>query len=183
MKQMKVALPDELRARLDDASEKNDRSIAEEIRIRLQTSLERDVDVDRPLSDFLENVARIAAEIERERGAVWHKHAGAHEVLTLAIQIWLGELRPAGPTAFNADWPHATVFSDDPHQLASLIVHRLRKEPGFTSSKTRQWMEEEHQRLRTDRMRADRTMGSPRALLDTPQQQRKPDQPKKGKKS
>jgi hypothetical protein len=93
-------------------------------------------------------------------------------VLALAIQIWLGELEPGGPKTF-ADRPHATTFTDNPYQLASLIVHRLRKEPDFTNSKTRQWMEDEHQRLRADRSRAE-IMGSPRALLDS-----KPDQPKK----
>jgi predicted DNA-binding protein len=166
MKQLKVALPDDLRARLDDASEKSGRSVAEEIRVRLETSLERDVDVDKPSTDFLENVARMAAEIARETGANWHQHAGAHEVLTLAIQQWLEPLKPKGPTAFG-NRPHATVSTDDPRQLAALIVYRLRRQPGFTSSQTRQWMEEEHLQR----------MGSPRALLDTPQQQR--DQQKK----
>ena len=174
MKQTKITLGDDLRARLNDASEKNNRSFAEEVRVRLQTSFERDVDVDRPTRDFVEGVARVPAEIERETSAAWHKHAGAHEVLALAIQIWLGELKPEGPKAF-ADRSHATTFTDDPYQLASLIVHRLRKEPGFTNSKTRQWMEEEHQRLRADRSRGE-IMGSPHALLHSPH---KPDQPKK----
>jgi hypothetical protein len=168
MKQMKVALPDDLRARLDAASERSGRSVAEEIRARVEQSFARDVVADVATRDLLENVALMPAEIARETGANWYQHAGAHEILTLAIPLWLEPLKPKGPTAFG-NRPHATVSIDDPRQLAVLIVRRLRKEPGFTSSKTRQWMEEEHRQL----------MGSPRALLDTPQQQRKPDQPKK----
>jgi plasmid stability protein len=145
MKQLKVSLPDDLRAQLDATSAKNGQSVAEEIRSRVEASFAQEA-VDKPLRDLLENVTRLAAEIERERGAAWHKHAGAHELLTLAIAIWLGELKPAGPTAFDANWPHATVFGNDPHQLAALIVHRIRNDPNFTNSATRRWMEDEHQR-------------------------------------
>jgi hypothetical protein len=173
MKQMKVALPDELRASLDGVSERSGRSVAEEIRARVEASFARDAVADVATRDFIEAVARMPAEIARETGANWDTHAGAHEVLAAAIQIWLAELKPDGPKAFG-ERPHATVFSDDPYQLASLIVHRLRKEPGFTNSKTRQWMEEEHQRLRADTITM---MGMPPVLRDTPQQHR--NQPKK----
>ena len=148
MQRLKIALPDDLRAQLDAASKKIGESVAEQVRRRLETSFTQEA-VDKPTRDLLEAIMRITAEITRERGASWARHRGAFEVLIRAIQIWLAELKPAaGPTAFDPNWPHATVPTDDPHQLASLIVHRLRKEPGFTHSKTREWMEEEHQRLR-----------------------------------
>jgi len=166
MKQMKVALPDDLRARLDAASKKSGRSVAEEIRARVEASFARDVVVDKPTRDFLEGLALLPAEIELETGAAWHKHPGSHEAFVQAILSRLIRYKPKGSTAFG-DRPHATVSTDDPRQLAALIVYRLRRQPGFTSSGTRQWMEEEHKSR----------MGSPRALLDTPQQQR--DQPKK----
>ena len=168
MKQLKVALPDDLRARLETASSKSGRSLADEIRVRVEASFA----ADEPTGRFIEGVARISAEIELETGAAWHKHAGAHETFAQAILLRLRELKPEGPTAFG-DRPHATISSDDPYQLASQIEFRLRRQPDFTTSGTRKLLEEEHQRSRA------RTMGSPRALLDTPQQQRKPDQPKK----
>jgi hypothetical protein len=161
-------MPDELAERLERASAQSGRSLSAEICARIEQSFAQEA-TGQPTSDFIESVALLAAEIARECGADWYRHAGAHEVLALAIQLWLGPLKK-GPTAFG-DRPHATVSIDDPRQLAALIVHRLRKEPGFTGSKTRQWMEEEHRQL----------MGSPRVLLDTPQQQRKADQPKRGK--
>ena len=164
MKQLKVSLPDDLRAQLDAASAKSGRSVAEEIRSRVEGSFAREV-ADRPTRDFIEGVALMAAEVARETGANWHQHAGAHEALTRAIQLRLEALKPKGSTAFG-DRPHATVSDDDPYRLGALIEFRLRRQPEFTSSPMRQLMVEELQR-----------MGSPRVLLDTPQQQR--DQPKK----
>jgi hypothetical protein len=147
--------------RLERAAAQSGHSLSAEIWTRVEQSFAQ----DQPTSDFIQSVARMAAEIERERGAAWHRHAGAFEVFALAIQMWLGALKPKGSTVFDANWPHATIPSDDPYQLASRIVFRLRREPGFTHSAMRKWMEEEH--------RAE-MMGSPRALLDS-----KPDQPKK----
>ena len=164
---MKVALPDDLRAQLDDASEKNRRSIAEEIRIRLQTSFERDVDVDKPTRDFLEGVARVPVEIAREVAAAWDKHAGSHEAFEEAILKRLGRLKPEGSTAFGHR-PRRTIPSENPRLIGALIEARLWEQPDFTSSPMRRLMEEEFQR-----------MGSPHALLYSPQKQRKPDRPTK----
>jgi plasmid stability protein len=199
MKQLKVSLPDDLRARLDAASAKSGRSVGEEIRGRIEATFTQEA-VDKSTRELAENVARLAAEIERERGAAWHKHAGAHEVLALAIQLWLEPLKPKGPTAFG-DRPHATTSEDDPHKLAALIVHRIRNNPNFTSSPTRKWMEEEHQSAKLNKALAERAaerrrQGLPVSWINEPwineppqqdkkdNEQRKPDQQrKKGKKS
>jgi hypothetical protein len=150
MKQMKVALPDHLRARLNAASEKSGRSIAEEIRARVEQSFTRDAVADTATRDFLEGVALMAAEIERETGANWHQHAGAHETLEWAIKFRLRELKPKGSTEFGDRRPHATLFYTDPYQLGPIIEVRLRRMPDFTNSDTRRFMEEEHQRLRAE---------------------------------
>ena len=165
MKQLKASMPDDLAARLEAASAKSGRSLSAEICARVEASFAHDA-LDQPSRDFLEGVALMAVEIARETGTNWHQHVGAHEALARAIQTRLEVLKPKGPTAFG-DRPHATVSDDDPNKLGGLIEFRLRRQPDFTSSPTRQLMEEEHQR-----------MGSPRVLLDTPQQL-KPDQPKK----
>ena len=183
MKQMKVALPDDLRARLDNASKKSGRSVAEEIRSRVEASLARDAVADTATRDLVEGVALMAAEIERETGAAWHKHAGAHETLEWAIKFRLRELKPKGSVAFSPR-PHRTLPYDDPYQLGPIIEFRLRRYPNFTGSSTRRHMEEEHQRWQQtgsplteeERQRLGITLPPP---LDTPQQQRKPDQPKK----
>jgi plasmid stability protein len=165
-KQLKVSLPDELRARLDAASAKSGRSVAEEIRSRVEASFAEAA--DQPTHDFLRGVALMAAEIARETGAVWHKHPGAYDHFVDAIVRRLKVLKPQGSTAFGHR-PHATVPDDDLDRLGEIVEFRLRRQPDFTDSPTRRLLEEEYQ-----------MMGSPRVLLDdTRQQQRKPDQPKK----
>ena len=172
MQRLKIALPDELRARLDAASAKSGQSVAEEIRSRVEASFAREA-ADKPSADFLADLALMPAEIELETGAAWHVHAGSHATFTRAILSRLLRFKPKGSMTFGPR-PHATVSNDDPNDLGVLIEARLHQMPDFSTSPTRRLMEEEHQRPR-----ADRTMGSPWALLHTPQQQRKPDQPKK----
>jgi hypothetical protein len=168
MQRLKIALPRDLRTRLDTASAKSGRSVAEEIRSRVEASFAQEAS-GQPTSDLIQGIAGMAAEIERECGAAWDRHAGAHAALTQAILSRLESLKPKGSTAFG-DRPHATVSGDDPNQLGSMIEFRLRRQPDFTSSGMRQLLEEEYQRS------VDRTMGSQRVLLDTPQQQREPNQ-------
>jgi len=107
--------------------------------------------VDKPTRDFLEGVALMPAEIEREVGAAWYEHAGAHEVLRQVIQARLNELKPKGSSAFG-DRPHATTSDDDPNHLGSMIEYRLRRQPDFTNSPGRQLMEDEHQRVRLNKV-------------------------------
>jgi hypothetical protein len=171
MKQMKVALPDDLRARLDAAGEKSGRSVAEEIRARIEASFARDAVVDKATRDFFEDLALLPAEIELETGAAWHKHAGSHAAFEQAILSRLARFKPGGPATFGPR-PRATIATNDPNKLGVLIEGRLQQMPDFSSSPTRRLMEEEH------RPRVE-MMGSPRVLLDTPP---KPDQPKKGRK-
>jgi plasmid stability protein len=192
MKQLKVSLPDDLRARLDARSAENNRSVAEEIRSRVEASFAQEA-VDKPMRDLLESAALLATEIERECGASWDQNVVAHETFIEAIQLWLEPLKQ-GSTALPSR-PHATTFEDDPHKLAALIVHRIRNNPNFTSSSTRKWMEEEHQRSFftqerwRDRLGPPPPLGRPRppTLVGSASSQQhkkdegqqKPDQPKK----
>jgi hypothetical protein len=140
--------------------------------------------------NFLEALARMPAEIEREGGVAWHEHAGAHEMLAEAIQAELDELKPKGSTAFGYR-PHATVFEDDPRKLGAMIAFRLRRDPNFTGSPTRALLEEEHQRAKLTKDLAEhaarqRRRGIPVSLINEPPQQdkkdkgqQKPDQPKR----
>ena len=161
MQRLKIALPDQLRAQLDAASAKSGRSVAEEIRSRVEASFAQAA--DQPTHDFLRGVAQMATEIERELGA-WHQYAGSHATLTREILLRLEALKPKGSTAFG-DRPHATTSETDPNKLAAMIENRLRSVPDFTNSPTRRLLEDEYQR-----------MGSPHALLHS-----KPDPKKRGK--
>jgi hypothetical protein len=168
MQRLKVALPDDLRAQLDAASKKSGESVAEEIRRRVERSFVQEA-VDKPSRDFLAGLALMPVEIERETGAAWHQHAGAHEVFVQAVVSRLEGLKPKGPTAFG-ERPHATVFNNDPTQLGALIEFRLRRQPDFTNSPTRRLMEEEHQRSRAEHRKTGtkiRTRVTPKHELPT----------------
>jgi hypothetical protein len=184
MQRLKIALPDDLRARLDAASAKSGQSVAEEIRSRVEETFAREA-ADKPSADFLEGVALLPAEIERETGANWHGHAGAHEALVQAIISRLETLKPLGSTAFG-DRPYATTSEDDPRKLGALIEFRLRRAPDFTNSPMRRMLVEEFQRSRGRLENGVQRFDTPlpaRAEAERQQKQKADQQRRRGKKS
>jgi hypothetical protein len=156
MKQMKVALPDFLRTKLDAASEKSGRSVAEEIRARVEASFTRDAVVDKPTQDVVEAVAEMAAAIELEMGSAWHKHAGAHYAFGEVILTRLERFRPKGPIEMpvQSDRPNATVTpvgKKDAKSLLEMLARSIEFQlhqfgPGFSKSELRQGLVEVHRR-------------------------------------
>jgi len=151
MKQLKVALPDDLRVRLDAASEKSGRSVAEEIRLRVERTLELD-SMDGPTREFFKGLVLMPAEIQRETGTVWHKHAGAWAAFRQAILSRLKRLQPQGATAFGAR-PHQSQPGDDPEEIGIWAESHLWENPNFTTSPLRKAMEQTHREI------ADRYQG------------------------
>jgi len=145
MKQLKVALPDDLRARLDAASEKSGRSVADEIRTRVERSLELDA-IDKPTRDFIVGIALMPAEIERETGAAWHKHAGAWLALRQAILSRLKRLEPKGSVAFGKR-PHQSGPGDVPEDIGMWAESHLWENPNFTTSPLRNSMEQTYREI------------------------------------
>jgi hypothetical protein len=64
-----------------------------------------------------------ARNIEREIGAPWHAHPGAHEVFRLAIGMWLSRIKPEGPPVLGERPPHRWIASDDPATIASTLEY------------------------------------------------------------
>jgi hypothetical protein len=159
MKQMKVALPDELRQRLDAASEKSGRSVAEEIRARVEASFMRDAVVDKPTRDFLEGLALMPAEVELETGAAWHKHAGAWETLRAAILARLGRLKPKGSAAFGPRPHQAIPGPDDTQAIGQWIEYQLHETPDFTTSPLRRALEESLRQMMEFRRQSEKKGG------------------------
>jgi hypothetical protein len=145
MKQLKVALPDELRAQLDAASAKSGRSVADEIRTRVERSLELDA-LDRPTRDFIVGVALMPAEIERETAAAWHKHAGAWAAFRQAIISRLKRLEPKGPIAFGKR-PHQSGPGSVPEDIGMWAESHLWENPNFTTSSLRKAMEQTYREI------------------------------------
>jgi hypothetical protein len=141
MKQLKVSLPDDLRARLDAASAESGRSLGDEIRTRVEQSFEQAA-VAKPTRDLQEAVARMAAEIERETSRAWHQHAGAHATLRQAILSRLARLKPKGSTEFG-DRPHRAIpATEDPQEIGMWVESRVWQ--------TRDWPAEARERLRLE---------------------------------
>jgi hypothetical protein len=179
MKQLKASMPDQLAERLEAASVRSGRSLSAEICSRIESSLA----TDQTTQDFLEGVARIAVEIERETGATWSRHAGSHEHFVKAIVSRLAVLKPEGPTAFG-DRPHATIPDDSLHLLGAIVEARLRQQPDFTSSSTRKFLEEEYQRLRRlEKLTQYSDTPLPAREAERQQKQKADQQRKRGKKS
>jgi hypothetical protein len=96
MKQLKISLSDDLRARLDAAASKSGNSVAEEIRQRLDHTFELDDDKRDPLTEILvDDVRRLTDEIEIQAGVPWHADLRAHETLQALLNLYLETNRDA----------------------------------------------------------------------------------------
>jgi hypothetical protein len=150
MAQLKITLPDAIRAKLDAAAAKSGYSLAEEIRSRLERTFADD-ELDQPTRDFLDGLKLIPAEIERETGALWHSHAGAFAVFRQAILSRLARLRSTG--GLNSDdvrfgeRPHQSNPGADPQDIGISIEHLLWEHPDFTRSRLRVAMEESYRQI------------------------------------
>jgi hypothetical protein len=118
MERINVSLPPELRSRLDAASAESGKSVADEIRSRVEWMFALDAfePVDKPTLDLMRSVATMAAELERETGTPWHAHAGSHAVLRQELLSRLARLKPEGDRAFGPR-PHRAEPYDDPQEL------------------------------------------------------------------
>jgi len=91
--QYKITLGDDLRARLDRASKQSGRPVSDEIRARLEQSLDDEL-FDKQSRDLTASVLNAAREVEIEIGKAWHKHAGAHRTFRRALLRVLSKWRP-----------------------------------------------------------------------------------------
>jgi hypothetical protein len=149
MKQFKIVLPEDLRARLDAAIAKSGRSIADEIRTRVEQSLDLDdAAVDKPTREFLDRLALMPAEIGQEIG-VWHKYEDAWKALWHAIQDELAQKRP--PTGTFGPRLHRTTPSDDLEYIGKWSALQLRLDPGYTKSQQRRSSEEMFRKYQASR--------------------------------
>jgi predicted DNA-binding protein len=112
--QYKITLGDDLRAQLDRASGRSGRPVSEEIRARLEQSLEDEV-FDKPSRDFAAAVLDVAREIEMEIGNAWHKHAGAHRTFRRALLRILSKWRPPDYVDNILENVELSAFQDRKH--------------------------------------------------------------------
>jgi hypothetical protein len=148
MKQYKVSLPDELYAQLSTVSEKSGQALSETIRERIERSLELDA-LDEETRDFIDGIALMPAEVERQTGATWHKHRGSWRMFRRMILERLARKEPEGTSKFGAR-PHQTTENDDPEELGTWAEMQLRHDPGYTTSELRRSQEETYRRIKQE---------------------------------
>lgn len=81
--QFKITLGDDLRAKLDESSKNNQRSIAEEIRQRLEISF--DIQADANTLDLIYAILFLAHETMRDLGSTWWGDERARSAFLAAV--------------------------------------------------------------------------------------------------
>jgi predicted DNA-binding protein len=92
--QYKITLGDDLRARLDSASKQSGRPVSDEIRARLEQSLDDDL-FDEQSRELAASILETAREVEAETGASWHRAGATHRTFRRAMLRILSKWRPA----------------------------------------------------------------------------------------
>jgi hypothetical protein len=93
MKKLQVSLPDALREKLDAAVAKSGNSLGEEIRQRLERTIEQDA-IDLVTRELLTGIVNLAANIQADLGAAWHSSQDVQEVFAAAVALRLAGYKP-----------------------------------------------------------------------------------------
>jgi hypothetical protein len=103
VKQLKISLPEELRAQLDQASAASGVSVAEEIRRRIEASFEQD-GIDPATRELQDYIVRLAVMVRLQTNHLdWFIHPGAHRSFRFGITSRLARLKPEGEPVFGPD--------------------------------------------------------------------------------
>jgi hypothetical protein len=93
MRQVNVSLPDDLRAKLDAVVAKSGNSLGEEIRQRLERTIEQDA-VDPVTRELLAGIVNLAATVQADLCTAWHSHQEVHGAFAAAIAQRLAAYQP-----------------------------------------------------------------------------------------
>src|SRR5262245_47456441 len=126
MKQLKVSLPDDLRDRIEKASAASGLSLGEEIRRRIERSLDEEQAFDRQTLELAEDIKVRARKVQQQSEYPWYGHPKSREALAHAVAIWLSkEIKPS--TAESASYgPWLDV--DDPGTVGRTLARDYRNE-------------------------------------------------------
>lgn len=120
MRQLKIRLQDQLHEWIERAADASEKSLNEEVRMRLEASFERE-GVDPETRALLETVENLANFVKIQTGHKWHQHPAANRVLRRAITERLDHLKPNGEAVFRAEeLPKSRLAapgSDDPEVM------------------------------------------------------------------
>jgi O6-methylguanine-DNA--protein-cysteine methyltransferase len=118
--QLSVAFNDETKAQLEQAAAKSGNSIAEEIRARVEASLEAERRYDAETRRLADDVRDLAADVNLALKSKWHKDAATRAALVMAITVWLTEIPIGGPIHY--DDKAAQQIGRDPRTVGSAVA-------------------------------------------------------------
>jgi hypothetical protein len=148
MPQLKITLPDFIRADLDRASAKSGKSLSQEIQGRLARTFEQDT-VDKPTQDLLAAIIRFDSVIQVQSGHAWHEHAGANVALSAAIRARLARLRPPGAMVLPpVEGRTQFVATDDPTEMGVGLEALQTQMAAIDDPDLIEAMEKSHQELK-----------------------------------
>jgi hypothetical protein len=125
--QFKITLKEELRSKLDEVSGLNDRSVAEEIRQRLEMSF--DIQADGYTLDLIYALLFLAHETMRDLGSTWWGDERARSAFMAAIadQILSYPITPTDPAArplITLGTREQQAGPDDPPEVIGRAIAR-----------------------------------------------------------
>jgi hypothetical protein len=125
--QFKITLGDELRDKLNDACDISMRSVAEEIRQRLEMSF--DLEGDEKTLDLIYATLFLAREIELDFGRTWWSNEKARSAFLAAIADQIGSyvLDPAAPRPLNTRARVEGMPVDPPEAIGRAIARNYRR--------------------------------------------------------
>jgi hypothetical protein len=92
MKQLKISLPDDLRAKLDEAAALSGNSVAEEIRQRVEKTFSfafAQLNADEETRALVDAVYWLTWHVESDMGARWHQHLQVRRALLDAVSEYM----------------------------------------------------------------------------------------------
>jgi len=130
-RQVAVALPPETRSRLEAAAAAAGRSVAEEIRRRINLTILAE-EHDPETRELAADIQQLAEWVNREKGFNWHSHDKARETFIAIVKLWLDGLKPPASLKTHREKPRVGVSAlmwgdDDPATLARSIVRNYRR--------------------------------------------------------
>jgi hypothetical protein len=119
-RQLSVALPDDLRKFVEFMADAQGRSVADEIRQRLEDSRRSEQLFDASTRWMAQEISLLARDVQTQTGHSWQQHPKSHEALAAAIATVLEQFKPKPVEGEN------TWGADDPVTLGRAIA-RARK--------------------------------------------------------
>jgi hypothetical protein len=115
-RQLGVALDDQVRSLLENLASKSDRSIADEIRNRIERTIDQDL-FDPATRKLGLAIMELARGIQENSGCRWYEQPKAHEALAEGVATLLDGLKPPASAPTEDQWG-----PDDPRTVGRLLA-------------------------------------------------------------